>query len=90
MEPCLGSQFQLDGTYILGPSPRNMDQYELGAFHFSWKGFRKKGMDGGATPIHPFFSGLLNSFETHPYEFKVENGELLVNMDRKILGEEHP
>lgn len=27
MEPCLGSQFKLDGTYILGPSPRNMDQY---------------------------------------------------------------
>ena len=49
LEPCLGSQFRLDGTYILGPSPRSMDQYE----------------------------------------FKIENGVLLVNVDRKILGEKH-
>jgi Rieske Fe-S protein len=50
LDPCLGIQFQLDGTYILGPSPRSMDQFE----------------------------------------FKVENGDLLVNLDQIILGERHP
>jgi len=50
MEPCLGSQYWLDGTYILGLSPRNMDQY--------------------ASKID-------------------ENGHLLIDVDRKILGDEH-
>ena len=50
MDPCLGSQFWLDGTYILGPSPRNMDHYK----------------------------------------FRIENGELWMDADRKILGEQHP
>lgn len=26
-EPCLGSQYELDGSYRLGPSPRSMDHY---------------------------------------------------------------
>jgi cytochrome b6-f complex iron-sulfur subunit len=25
--PCHGSQFQLDGTYIAGPAPRNLDSF---------------------------------------------------------------
>ncbi|GAB4581859.1 MAG: hypothetical protein Fur0022_46110 [Anaerolineales bacterium] len=29
LDPCLGSQFYLDGTYLLGPSPRSMDQFEF-------------------------------------------------------------
>lgn len=28
IEPCLGIQFYLDGTYLLGPAPRDMDRYE--------------------------------------------------------------
>lgn len=27
--PCSGSKFELDGTYIEGPSPRSLDRYEL-------------------------------------------------------------
>ena len=50
MDPCLGSQFYLDGTYILGPPPRNMDQYA----------------------------------------YQIDNGDLLVNFDKKILGQPHP
>jgi len=49
IDPCLGIQFQLDGTYLQGPSPRNMDQFE----------------------------------------FKIENGDLLVNVNRVIEGERH-
>ncbi|NUM47618.1 MAG: hypothetical protein HUU38_23185 [Anaerolineales bacterium] len=29
IEPCLGIQFYLDGTYLQGPSNRGMDQYEF-------------------------------------------------------------
>lgn len=25
--PCHGSQFELDGTYILGPAPRSLDRF---------------------------------------------------------------
>lgn len=28
IEPCLGIQFSLDGTYLRGPAPRNMDRFE--------------------------------------------------------------
>jgi cytochrome b6-f complex iron-sulfur subunit len=27
--PCHGSKFQLDGTYIEGPAPRNLDRFEV-------------------------------------------------------------
>ncbi|MBN8637252.1 MAG: hypothetical protein J0M07_18140 [Anaerolineae bacterium] len=27
--PCSGSKFQVDGTYIEGPSPRNLDRYHI-------------------------------------------------------------
>ncbi|MDH5508198.1 MAG: hypothetical protein OEZ02_13330 [Anaerolineae bacterium] len=28
-EPCLGSTYALDGSYLTGPSPRGMDQYPV-------------------------------------------------------------
>jgi len=28
-EPCLGSTYQVDGSYFLGPSPRGMDHYSV-------------------------------------------------------------
>jgi cytochrome b6-f complex iron-sulfur subunit len=29
INPCSGSKFQVDGTYIEGPSPRNLDRYHM-------------------------------------------------------------
>ncbi len=30
--PCHGSQFQIDGTYIAGPAPRNLDRFRIEIF----------------------------------------------------------
>ena len=47
--PCHGSQFGLDGTYLAGPAPRNLDRFVFEIFDANGKSLGKS--DGTAIPL---------------------------------------
>ena len=51
--PCHGSKFQLDGTYIEGPAPRNLDRYEVRALDANGNEVAHTDEDGNPLVIPP-------------------------------------
>lgn len=49
--PCHGSKFQLDGTYITGPAPRNMDRF-VATITFTNGDVETTPSDGGPIPLN--------------------------------------
>lgn len=49
--PCHGSQFQYDGTYILGPAPRSLDRFVVQAVDPNTGEVLSESVDGKPLPI---------------------------------------
>ena len=74
--PCHGSQYQLDGTYILGPAPRSLDRFVVRLFDESGNEVAMTDEAGNALP----------SLDEN-WQVVVETGDLIRGHPR---GEKYP
>jgi cytochrome b6-f complex iron-sulfur subunit len=70
--PCHGSQYELDGTYILGPAPRSLDRFVVRVLDESENAVAMTDEEGNAVP-------LLDE----NWQVVVETGDLIRGKDRE-------